>query len=184
MKQGPLPTFNSTIRSALLNSIKETTQIYGISIKDDAYLVKRTMSMSGDYLAGIRLFGQSFQGAVILSVDKNMAKSFADKIFAGTNAKGDDAMLCDLIGEVCNQMTGNFQRILSSLGAKIKVSAQETAQNQSSFEIGAAPDEWLMIPFNYQSGRGMLSFGFVGELGIDSENAGEDLSDVQSITFF
>lgn len=184
MKDGPLPTFNKTIRSVLVKSIQETTGLYGISVQDEAQIVRKSISISGDYLAGIRVSGASFQGAVTLSMDKRIAKSFADKIFAGMPAKADDSMLCDLVGEVCNQITGSFQREMGALGCKLKVNAQETSQGQTSFDSGSHPDEWLMIPFVFENGRAVLAFGFVGELGLGLEETTEELSEAKNITFF
>lgn len=184
MKAAPLPTFSNTICTALVNSIKDTSTQFGIAVRDEPQLIRKSMSINGDYLAGIRVEGHSFQGAVTLAMDKRIAKAYAEKVFAGTNAKGDEAMLCDLVGELCNQITGHFQRTLGTLGAKMKVAAQETAKSQASFEVGATPEEWLMIPFAYADGRGVLSFGFVGDLGLGSEDAVENLSDAKDITFF
>jgi len=184
MKDGPIPTFNKTIRSVLVKSIQETTCLYGIGVQDEAQIVRKSLSISGDYLAGIRVSGASFQGAVTLSMDKCIAKSFADNIFASMPAKADDSMLCDLVGEVCNQITRAFLREMGALGCKLKVNAQETSLGQTSFESGSNPDEWLMIPFVFENGRAVLAFGFVGELGLGSEDSTQALSDINNITFF
>jgi CheY-specific phosphatase CheX len=184
MKDGPLPTFGKSIRSVLVASIKETMKIYGIDIQEEAQIVKKNMMICGDYLAGIRVSGDSFQGAMTLAMDRMIAKGIAEKIFSGTNAKSDDAMLCDLVGEVCNQITGVFQRKLLVLGCRLQVSAQKTSQVPGSFETGAEPNEWLLTPFVFNSGRGVLSFGFEGSLHLSDEDVSEDLADARNITFF
>ena len=184
MKDGPISTFNQTIRNVLVNSINETCAAFGFSVTHEPQLIRKSISMNGDYLAGIRVSGANFQGAVTLSMDKRIAKSFADKIFAGTNAKSDDAMLCDLVGEVCNQITGVFQRTLAPLGCRLQVTAQETAQSPNTFEVAPNPEEWLLTPFVYADGRGVLAFGFVGELGLGSDDTAENLRDARNITFF
>lgn len=184
MKGTPVSTFNATIRNLMSKSIKDACASFEITVVDEAPVVKKSMGINGDYLAGIRVSGKSFTGAVTLSMDKVAAKSFADKIFAGTQAKANDAMLCDLVGEVCNQMTGVIQRQLGQIGCKLQVTAQETAQSPSTLDMGASPEEWLLTPFKVNQGRAVLGFGFVGNLGIGGEEVQEDLSDARHITFF
>ncbi|MBM3382894.1 MAG: chemotaxis protein CheX [Betaproteobacteria bacterium] len=184
MKDAPLPTFGKSIRSVLVGSIKEAMQLYGIDVQEEPQVVCKNMMICGDYLAGIRISGDSFQGAVTLAMDRNITKGIAEKIFAGTQAKSDDSMLCDIVGEVCNQITGVIQRKMGVLGCRIQVSAQMTAQTAQAFDSGAEPNEWLMTPFLLSSGRGVLSFGFEGSLSLSDEEAPEDLSDARNITFF
>lgn len=184
MKGTPVSTFNATIRNLMTKSVKEACAAFEIKVLDESPVVRKAMAINGDYLAGIRVSGAKFNGAITLSMDKAAAKSFADKIFAGTPAKANETMLCDLVGEVCNQMTGVVQRQLGQLGCKLQVSAQETAQSPSTLDMGPVPEEWLLIPFKVNQGRGVLGFGFVGELGIGNEEVQEDLSDARNITFF
>jgi CheY-specific phosphatase CheX len=184
MKGTPVSTFNATIRNLMSKSVKDACAAFEINVVDEAPVVRKAMAINGDYLAGISVSGTKFSGAITLSMDKAAAKSFADKIFAGTPAKANEAMLCDLVGEVCNQMTGVVQRQLGQLGCKLQVSAQETAQSPSTLDMGPVPEEWLLIPFKVSQGRGVLGFGFVGDLGIGSDEVQEDLSDARNITFF
>lgn len=184
MKGSPLPTFSPTVRSLLIKSVKDTCAGFSIQIVDEAPVVRRSFGINGDYMAGIRVSGATFQGAVTLSMDKSLAKSFAEKFFANAPTKTDESMLCDLVGELCNQITGVIQRSLGQLGCKMKVSAQETSKSSSILESGANPEEWLMLPFKVGDGRGVLGFGFVGDLGIGNDDVQEDLSDARQITFF
>lgn len=184
MKGAPLQRFSNTVRNLILKSVKEACAALGVEVTDEPLVVRKSMVINGDYLAGIRVSGSGFQGAVTLCMDKRLAKAFADKVFAGTAAKTDDSMLCDLVGEVCNQMTGVIQRGFGHLGCKMQVSAQETTQPHSLLDVGQSPEEWLMVPFMLDQGRGVLGFGFTGELGLAQDDGVEDLSDARSITFF
>lgn len=184
MKGAPAPTFNATVNQLLVKSVKETCSGFGFEVAEGQPVVRKSMPMTGDYLAGIRVSGSSFQGIVTLSMTKSMARALADKVFAGAPAKTNDSMLCDLVGEVCNQMTGVIQRSLGQVGCKMKVSAQETAQSPSTLDVGLTPEEWLLIPFSHAEGSGVLGFGIVGDLGIGQDNVQDDLSDARNITFF
>jgi CheY-specific phosphatase CheX len=184
MKDGPLPTFGKSIRAVLVSSIKETMKLYGVDVHEEPQFVRKNMMICGDYLAGIRVTSDSFQGAVTLAMDRMIAKGIAEKVFSGTQAKGDDAMLCDMVGEVCNQITGVFQRKLAALGCRLQVSAQETSKTTDALNTGAEPSEWLMTPFVFNSGRGVLSFGMEGTLNLSDDDNMENLSDARNITFF
>lgn len=184
MKGAPVSSFNPTIRNLLSASLKESCSALGVSVEDQAPTVRRSVFMDGDYISGIRVSGAKFHGNVTLSMDKTLAKTFADKIFANAPAKTDESMMCDLVGEVCNQITGQIQRSLGKLGCKMQVSAQQRVKSAPLLETGSAPEEWLLVPFKLNEGWGVLCFGFVGELGIGSEDTKEDLSDARNITFF
>lgn len=184
MKGAPIPTFNSTVRNLLSASLREACAALGVNVEDQAPVVRRSVFMDGDYISGIRVSGSKFHGNVTLSMDKILAKVFADKIFANAPTKADESMLCDLVGEVCNQITGQIQRALGKHGCKMQVSAQQTSKPLPPMDAGSSPEEWLLIPFKMNEGWGVLCFGFVGELGIGSDEVQEDLSDARNITFF
>jgi CheY-specific phosphatase CheX len=183
MKSAPLPTFSNTVRNVIAASVKDACTALGIEVSHEAPVVRKSPILSGDYMAGIRVSGGSFQGTVTLCMDRKMGKAFAEKVFAGTSAKSDESMLCDLVGEVCNQVTGVIQRSFGQLGCKMLVSAQETGKSVSLLDAAQNPDEWLLIPFNFKDGRGVLGFGISGELKLAQDEL-EDLGDARSITFF
>jgi CheY-specific phosphatase CheX len=183
MKSAPLPTFSDTVRNVVLGSVKEACSALGIEVTQQAAVVRKTPILSGDFMAGIRVSGASFKGTVTLCMDKRMGKAFAEKIFAGSSAKTDESLLCDLVGEVCNQMTGVIQRSFGQLGCKMTVSAQETSKASSMLDAAQNPEEWLLLPFNFKEGSGVLGFGITGELRLAQDEV-EELGDSRTITFF
>lgn len=180
----PVSNLSAVMCDPLRKSLEELCKNYAIDVVLEEPLLLKSMMFFGDYLAGIRVNGQGFHGAVTLAMERPLAKSFANQIFAGAAAKTDESMLCDLVGEVCNQLTGVIQRALGQMGCKMRVSAQENIPSSSNFEVAPMPEEWLFVPFRVQTGRGVLGFGCAGRIVVGKDPVQEDATKPRQITFF
>jgi CheY-specific phosphatase CheX len=176
--------FSPLLRNLMVDSVQSACAALGLEVRVETPFERNAMVASGDYIAGIRVVGNSFQGSVTLLADKALAIACAEKIFAQSQAKIDDLMLCDLVGELCNQMTGVLQRTLGQKGCVVKVDAQKTSQSLSGLELGISPQEWLLVPFKFGVGGGFFCFGYVGDFAFGEDEVQENLTDARNITFF
>lgn len=183
MRSAPLPTFSNTVRNILTASVKETCSAFGIEVVQHPPVVRKIPVLCGDYMAGVRVGNETFRGAVTLCMDKKMGKAFAEKSSEAKAGGADEAMHCDLVGKVCNQLTASIQRGFSQLGCKISLSAGESTKSALLPEAAENPEEWLLIPFVFKEAGGIFAFGITGEFKLAQDET-EELGDARSLTFF
>lgn len=133
--------------------------------------LKQNRKVSG-YVSGlISLVAEKSSGSVSITSDRPFLELLAGRVFQGGTIKLDDAMIADLTGELCNQISGKVKINFAKIGMKFRIGLPKVVIGENHTVLHTTSNPVISLPIEIMGKTCSMEFCLAEGAG---EQIGED----------